>query len=92
MNISLKYGRNIKNTKKYDLILKVAVLGSRNGFLFITFLNPDLIISVDEVQLGKSPYPAKLIKNFSNEWEQILVLYHEIIQASIIYTKAKTCI
>lgn len=52
-NISLKACRYIEYTKIYHLILEITVLGHKNRFLFIVFLDSLLIKSACEIKLGK---------------------------------------
>ena len=51
----------MKNTKRYDSILKMAISRPKNGFLIITFINSHLMIDVNKIQLDKSFCPIKLI-------------------------------
>ena len=46
VNIALEAGRRIGKTKKYDLVLKMAVLYLESFFLFVIFLNSHLMICV----------------------------------------------
>lgn len=46
-------GLYIRKSKKYDLLLKIAILGSKSGFLFIAFLDSYLVITIGLIQLGK---------------------------------------
>lgn len=44
INIALKTGRGIRNSKRLDLILKMAVPDTKNSLLFIAFSNFHLIV------------------------------------------------
>ena len=87
MDIFLKNSQNIKKAKKLDMIFKIAILDLKNWFLFITFTNPHLMISICQIKLYKLFYPIKLIKRFFNKWERISIFDNQIIQAFIINTK-----
>ena len=51
--IVLKRGRCIIQSKKYYLVLKMAITGLKNRFLFITFLNPHLIVAIGLIELDE---------------------------------------
>ena len=44
VDITLEASKDIKKTKKYDLLFKIAVLLLESYFLLITFLNSQVII------------------------------------------------
>ncbi len=45
-DIALEGGQYIGQSKKYYLLLKVAITGLKNHLLFIIFFNPHLMISI----------------------------------------------
>lgn len=47
IDIALEASWSIRKSKRYDLILKMAVSGLKNSFLFIVFLNSHLMIGID---------------------------------------------
>lgn len=49
VDIILKADESVKKTKKYHLILKIAVPGTKSGIPFIIFTNFYLIISAGQV-------------------------------------------
>ena len=53
INIALKYCRSISQSKRHYLILEVTIFGLESSFPHIFFANSHLVISIDEVKLGK---------------------------------------
>ena len=53
IDIVLKRGYCISQSKKHYLILEIAIAGPKSRFLFITFSDLHPIISVDQVKLGE---------------------------------------
>ena len=53
IDIALKSSWCISQSKRYYLILKVAIVGSEGCFLFITFYDPHLMISIGLIELDK---------------------------------------
>lgn len=45
INIALKAGKNIKESKKHDMVLKMAISSLKNRLLFIAFTNSILVMS-----------------------------------------------
>ena len=45
-DIALKLGKSVKKSKKYKLILKIAILHLKNSFSFFTFSYSYFIISI----------------------------------------------
>lgn len=54
VNITLEAGWCIGKTKKYDLVLEMAVLGAESRFPFIALLNPHPVVSTGQIQLSKT--------------------------------------
>ena len=55
VNIALKHGQYIGQFKKYYLVLKVAIISSEDRLPFIFFSNLHLMVSINQVKLGKMP-------------------------------------
>ena len=70
----------------------MAILDLEDNLSFITFINLYLIISIDEIQLGKIFGPIKPIQQLTNQKKGILILNNEVIETSIIHAKAETSI
>ena len=58
VNIALKTGGYIGEVEGYYLVLKMAISGTKSRLLFVTFLNPHLMIGMSQVQLDKPLSPA----------------------------------
>ena len=54
INIALKRGRYIGQSKKHHLVLEMAMVASEGCFLFIAFPNPHSMIDVGEVELDET--------------------------------------
>ena len=55
IDVVLKDGRNISESKKHHLILKIIVFGLKSYFPLIFFANPHPVIGTCEVKLVKPP-------------------------------------
>lgn len=53
VNILLKYGQYISQSKKHYLVFKMIILDSKNYLSFVTLLNPYLIIGIGKIKLSK---------------------------------------
>ena len=61
IDIALEGYRSVGQSKRYYLILKVAVSGLEGSFPLISFANSHLVIGIGEVKLDKSPSLPQLI-------------------------------
>lgn len=59
--ISLKACQSIYQSKKYHLILEMAILDLKSCFLFDLFINSHQIVSISKVKLGKLSSPVQFI-------------------------------
>ena len=46
IDVTLKRGRYINQSKRHHLVLKMAIAGLENYFLFFAFLDPYLIVGI----------------------------------------------
>ena len=58
IDIALKTGRSIGESKKHDLVLEIVVPGTKSSLPFVTFSNPHLMVSTGQIQLGKTLSPT----------------------------------
>ena len=58
IDIVLKRGRYVDQSKRHYLILKLAIVDSENCFPFIAFSDSHLIVSISQVELGEMLSPA----------------------------------
>lgn len=49
MNIILKTGQSIQQTKEYNMILKITISSTKYRLLLVTFLNFHPIIGINEI-------------------------------------------
>ena len=54
INIRLEGYKYIRKAKRYNLIFKVAIPRFKGGFLFITFINTNIIVYILKVELYKN--------------------------------------
>lgn len=92
INVALKDGRGIGKSKKNDLILQIAVLGLEDYFPFGTFTNSYPVVCIFQIQQSKMLGLISTIKQLANQEERILVLDCQVIEATIVDTKAETSI
>ncbi len=53
VDVALKTDRCVEKAKRYYLVPEIAVSGAESRLLLVTFLIPHLMISTNEIQLGK---------------------------------------
>ncbi len=58
VNLALKHGRCIGQSKRYDLIFKVTIAGPEGHLPFIAFLDPHLIVDISQIKLSKTSSPT----------------------------------
>ena len=46
VNITLERGWYISQSKRHDLVFKMAIVGPKGRFLFISFSNPHLMVGI----------------------------------------------
>lgn len=56
--IILKIRQGVEESKKHNLVFKIAVPGLKNGDLFIFFLNSHLVVGTGPIQLDKTLGPT----------------------------------
>ena len=57
-HIILERGRCIGQSKRYDLVLEVAIAGPESRLLFVAFSDLHSIVGIGQVKLGKIPSSA----------------------------------
>ena len=58
VDIALKYGRCVSQSKRYNLVLKMAIAGHESRFPFIAFPNPHLMVDIGQIELGETSSPT----------------------------------
>ena len=58
IDIALKYGQCISQSKKHHPVLEIAIAAFEGRFPFIAFSNCYLMVGVDEIELDKMSSPT----------------------------------
>ncbi len=58
VDIALKCGRCVGQSKRHHLVLKMAIAGPEGHLPFISFLNPHLMVGISQIKLGKTLSPT----------------------------------
>jgi hypothetical protein len=66
----------------------VAIVGSKGGFPFISFLYSNLVVGIKEVDLAEDLGAIESIKEFTNKQNRVAILDSKGIETLIIYTKS----
>ncbi len=54
VDIALKYGRYVSQSKKHDLVLKVVIASPEDRLPFVTFPDPHLMIGIGLIELSET--------------------------------------
>ena len=52
IDVALKCGRCVSQSKKQNLVLKMAIAGPESHLLLIAFPDPHLIVGIGQIELG----------------------------------------
>ena len=88
VDIGLKGGRGISQTKRHHKVFIVPITGTKRYFPLVTFPYPYLIIGVSEVDFREDDKTVKPIKKLIDKREQVTILNRKGIQASVVNVKA----
>ncbi len=58
IDVTLKCGRYVCQSKKHHLILEMAIAGPESRLLFIAFLDPYSIVDIGQIKLGETLSPT----------------------------------
>ncbi len=58
VDIVLERGRCIGQSKRHNLVFKVAIVGLESRLPFIAFFDPHLILGIGQIKLGKMSSPT----------------------------------
>ena len=61
VNVALERSRCVGQSKKYHLILEMAIAGPEDCFSFISFFDLHPIIGIGQIELGETSSPTQLI-------------------------------
>lgn len=92
IDVLLKAYWQIRKAKQHHLILKMTIFDAKNRLLLIFFINLYHVVSISQIKLGKLLSLTQLIQGFTNQKQQVLILYDQIIKILIIDIQVKTAI
>ncbi len=58
IDVALKRDRCVSQSKRYNLVLEVAITSLEGRFPFITFPNPYLIVGIGQIELSETFSPT----------------------------------
>ncbi len=58
IDVTLKCGRYVGQSKRHDLVLEIAIAGPEGRFPFITFPDPHSMVGIGQIELGKTSSPT----------------------------------
>ncbi len=58
VDITLKYGRCVNQSKRHDLIFKMTIAGPEDRFLFIAFPDLYLMVGIGQIKQGEKLSPT----------------------------------
>lgn len=87
-----KLAGGVGKSKRHDLVREVAVSGPRSGRPFVTFSNSHPMVGTSQVQLGETLAPNEAVKGFTYQGQQVPILDGQVVEPSIIDTKAEASI
>ena len=68
------------------------ITGSKGSFLYVLFLDSQLVVSRSQIYLREHSSTLQLIKQVIYSWEWVSVLHRHFIQLTIINTQMKGAI
>ncbi len=57
VDVTLKYGRRVGQSKRHDLIFEVTIAGPEGYLLFIAFPDPHSMVGISQIELGEISSP-----------------------------------
>ncbi len=58
IDITLKHDQYIGQSKRHDLVFKVAIAGLEGRLLFVAFLDPHSMVGIGQIELGEMSSPT----------------------------------
>ncbi len=58
VDIALKCGRCISQSKRHELVLEVAIVGLEGHLSFVVFLDLHSMVGIDQIELGETLSPT----------------------------------
>lgn len=80
----LKHDWSVCEPKRHDLLLEVTDRGLEGSLPLVTAADPDEMISIAKVELGKDLCPLELGKGTIKQQEQVFVTGCDIVEAAVV--------
>ncbi len=58
IDVTLKRDRYVGQSKRHELVHKVAIAGPESRLLFVAFLDPYLMVGIGQIELGEASSPT----------------------------------
>ena len=58
VDIALERGRYVGQSKRYHLVLEMAIAGLEGRFSFVSFPNPHSMVGIGQIELGETSSPT----------------------------------
>ena len=81
--------RRVAETKEHDSGLKQAPVGPEGGLPLVSFLDPHVVVSPPNVQLGEVPGSTQLVHQLLDERQRVPVFDSEVIQLAIVLDRSQ---
>ena len=81
----LEHGWSVGRPFGADLVFEVALSASECNFSLVAFLDPDLMVSIAEVDLGEDLRAVEAVEHFRYEGEGVAVLDCHFAEAAIVH-------
>ena len=76
----------VGESEGHDQVFEVSVACPKRGFLFVTFLHPNQVVSSLEVELSKNFCVAEPVLQFCYVRQWISILDRDLVEAPVIHT------
>ena len=89
---TLKSGGGVGKSERHNTPLKRTIASAEHGFPLVTFMDPDKMIGMPEVDFGEVTSFLQTIQEIRDSGERILVFLRDLVQAMEIDTEAEGAI
>jgi len=84
VNYALERRRGIGKAKGHDLILVISMASSKGSFVFVAFLDTDVVKPYREIERGILLRFSDPFSYFRNKWERVAILDRIVVEGSIV--------
>ena len=81
---------SIRQTKRHNKILEMAIAGPERGLPFVSFLDADKVVGAEKVDLGKNDGALQLVKVVRNQRQRVAVLHGDRVQLAVVDARTQT--